>query len=201
VRLIRPLAILLILLAGCILLNGCETADFMDAKDKQPRVTLIHYATSPASLGGGSPSFYQEYGFRKETWTDPVTQEEMEQYIPLYPVTVSRFDVIVGSYHINQGFEATIMWPSAPFPDYRITAEGALDNAARIPTSDHGRGPGGYLTTTVAWWAPKEGCPFSPVGYYTFGVIITDQNGHSAMTSIGFSIRAVIVEEVNLDEE
>ena len=99
------------LLAGSFILSGCEGSGFMDTEDKQPHIVLINYKTSPTELGGGSPSYYQEYGFRRETWTDPVSLEMMERYVPLTPVSVSRFEVTIESYHINQDFNISIVFP------------------------------------------------------------------------------------------
>ena len=145
------------LLAGSCILGGCEGSDFMDPKDKQPHIVLINYMTAPTELGGGTPSYYQEYGFRKETWTDPITLEEMERDVPVAPISVSRFEVTIESYHINQEFSISIGFPSANFPVYAVTMIDPFKSATPAYTSNYGRGPGGYLTATVAMWTPREG--------------------------------------------
>lgn len=196
------------LIAGSCMLGGCEGSDFMDPKDKQPHIVLMNYMTAPTNLGGGTPSYYQEYAFRKETWTDPLTFEEKERDVPLFPISVNRFEVTIESYHINQEFSISIGFPSVGFPVYAITMIDPFKSATPAYTSNYGRGPGGYLTATVAMWTPRENIPVLlhqlygwPIGPYTLSVLVTDADGNDAYADINFLVRKVIIEVVNLDEE
>lgn len=191
------------LLAGSCILGGCEGSDFMDLKDKQPRVILINYKTDPTNLGGGVPSYYQEYGFLRETWTDPLTLEKMQRDVPIAPISVNRFEVTIESYNVNQEFSVSVGFPSVNFPAYAISMGDAFDTAAPVYTSSYGRGPGGNITATVAVWAPREDLPIyqNPVGDYNLSVLITDADGLDAYADINFQVRKLIIEEVNLDEE
>lgn len=187
------------LLAGSCILGGCEGADFMDPKDKQPHIVLINYMTSPTNLGGGTPSYYQDYAFLRETWTDPLTLLKMEQDIPIAPLSVNRFEVTIGSYHINQDFNISIVFPDVNFPAYEIIMHDPFKSATPVYTSNHGRGPGGYLTATVAVWSPRE--EVYGVGDYCLSIVVTDSEGHDAYADIGFVVKKIIVLEVDLDEE
>ena len=187
------------LLAGSCILGGCEGSDFMDPQDKQPHIVLMNYMTDPTNLGGGVPSYYQEYGFRRLIWTDPISLELMQQDIPVAPISVNRFEVTIESYHINQEFSISIVFPDVSFPVYEITMHDPFKSAAPVYTSNHGKGPGGFLTATVAVWSPRE--EVNGVGDYSLSVVVTDADGNDAYASINFIVKKVIIEEINLDDE
>jgi len=201
VKRIILVVIFFFLLAGSCILGGCEGSDFMDPQDKQPHIVLINYMTDPTNLGGGTPSYYQEYGFRRVTWTDPISLEKMEQDIPVTPISVNRFEVTIESHHINQEFSVSVGFPDVHFPVYAVTMDDAFATSSPVYTSNHGKGPGGHITATVAMWTPRENIGTSPVGTYELSVIVTDADGNDAYADINFLVRKVIIEEVNLDEE
>ncbi len=196
------------LLAGSCILGGCEGSDFMDAKDKQPRASLTTFKTAPTDLTGGVVSFFQEYAFRRELYTDPMTLVRMTRDIPLYPLSVNRFDLTIQSHHINQEFGISVRFPLVGFGSYKVIMKDPLHSVLPVYTSNHGRGPGGSITAGVAVWAPIEGIPLWqyedygwPIGTYTLDVIVTDADGLNAFTSINYSVQKVIIETIDLDKE
>ena len=192
----------LFLLAGSNILGGCSnTEDWMDEKDKQPKLSLGIIETGLDNLAGGVPSFIQKYGVRIEWWIDPVTLEEYYQIIPLYPITVNRFDLTIESYNINQEFDVLVAFPSVSFKSYEVIYTAGFTTAAPIFTTNHGRGPGGFKSSPVALWAPRIGQwpgPY-PEADYSLSLIVTDSHGRNSYAAVGFIVQAVVLELVEIE--
>ena len=201
--------IFLFLLAGSNILGGCgNTEDWMDEKDKQPKLSLGIIETDPVDLAGGVPSFTQKYGVRLEWWIDPISLEPDGRIVGLYPITVNRFDLTIESYNINQEFDVLVVFPSVPFDSYDVIYPGGFKGAAPIYTSSHGRGPGGFKSSPVALWAPRIGewpgkWPYYtedfPEADYSLSLIVTDSHGRNGYAAVGFIVQGVIIEIVEIE--
>ena len=53
----------------------------------------------------------------------------------------------------------------------------------------------------MAVWSPRELLSEDPRGDYCLSVVVTDADGRNAYADIGFVVKGVIIEEVDLDEE
>lgn len=196
--------IFLFLLAGSNILSGCNTEDWTDEKDKQPKLSMSIFETDTVNLAGGVPSFTQKYGVRVEWWIDPITLEPDGLIVGLYPISVNRFELTIESYNINQEFDILVAFPSVPFKSYNVIYTAGFKTAAPIFTSSHGRGPGGFKASPIAIWAPMIGqWPYSqkdfPETWYSLSVIVTDSHGRNSYAQVEFLIQGVILEVVEID--
>ena len=194
----------LFLLAGSNILSGCNTEDWMDEKDKQPIICLSIFEAPVTDLTGGVPSFTQKYGVRVEWWIDPISLEEYSRIVPLYPLSISRFELTIESYNINQEFDVLVAFPSVDFAAYNVRYSGNFEDEPAHYTSSSGRGPGGWKLGTVAMWAPRIGQwpRYSweyPEADYTLSVIVTDSHGRNGYAGVGFTVQAVVLEVVEID--
>jgi len=144
------------------LVSSCEFQRMlMDEEDKLPRMEVFTYvglaSKSPLSQPVAHYCLFDAKGVTCDS-----------------PMDLLRFDMYVESYDINQAFTIDVILPTDDVeymqhfdPKYRPTVVKWPQNATalpiawetvgRIPTSDNGRGPGGYFTVAVATWCPKAG--------------------------------------------
>ena len=199
----RRIALLFILLlVSGILTVGCNGPILMSETDKQPKVSCTAYAVSPASPAtGGVVSPSQDYGMRQLVAKDGVTELARQA---LNPVTITRFELSIETYNINQGFTFYVEFPPPPsgFPVTAFTIVLPMENAVKIPESDNGRGPGGLVIVPVAIWGPGNAPPnavgMSPAGEYEFKFVATDSDGRDAVCYETITVNEKIVEKVKV---
>jgi hypothetical protein len=154
---------LFVLTIAVVLSGGCtNAADFMQDEDKQPRLEVFAY-----SSGGGLLSS-PVTGYCLYTLVDG------ELMICDVPTGLIRFDIYVESYDVNQRFDVDVIFPHddieylshydpglyptvVKWPQAANTLPIAWETVPKTYISDGGRGPGGYFTLTVAFWAPMGG--------------------------------------------
>ena len=189
---------IMILIAG-VLTIGCQSTDLMAAKDKQPRVSCTPYAVpwkTPAVTG--VPSFIQEYGMR--VFLDKSGVFEVWPRQALNPVTITRFQLAIETYDITQEFKFVVEFPIVPFAADGSVVALPLENSTPIPISDGGRGPGGVLLVTVAYWGPPEAGPnavdVSFAGVYPFKFIVTDEEGRDSVAYASVKVVETVIDKI-----
>jgi len=197
------------------LIGGCTNAsDFMMDKDKQPRLEVFTYSKSGSVLS--SP--VMDYCLF-------TLDDEGNLVICDKPKDFFRFDIYVESYDVNQRFDVGVIFPTDDIlyddhydPGYYPTVVKwpqaaqvfpiAWETVPRSYTSDGGRGPGGYFTLTVAFWAPMGGQMgwaenYQEDGFFIWDFdnprfvqpeivfVVTDSHGRTATTKVKLWVNIV----------
>ena len=174
------LLFVVIFIAG-LSIGGCSGEMFMPGDMKQPSATAATYAATLLSpFSGGAVTPFLEYGVKAYVNADG----DLLGKCALYPLSITRFEINIETYNINQEFSVNVDFPDlGDFPVFAFTVQGPMENAKRTPIGDNGRGPAGIVTIPVAAWAPGQVDPdlyAPPTGQYTFKFVVTDASGRNA---------------------